>query len=93
LIWLRRASPALRSGSFAWESRRGGVLAYWRTVPEERVLIVINTRSGTATMPLPTGSAWEAMASTYGPWAGTVAPGPIRLRAYEAVILREISTS
>jgi alpha-glucosidase len=89
LIWLRRASPALRSGSFEWESRARGVLAYWRTAPEERVLVMINTRSWTATVPLRSGTGWEALASTYGPWAGTVAPGPIRLRAYEAVILRE----
>jgi alpha-glucosidase len=90
LIWLRKSSPALQTGEFAWEVRgRLGVLAYWRTAPDEHLLVAINTRSTPAAVAVPEGS-WEVAFSTSPARAGQTGSGTVALDAYEAVILRPI---
>jgi alpha-glucosidase len=95
LLWLRRARPALQAGDFGWEARaRGGVLAWWRSTADERVLVVINTRSRLATLALPAAPGWEVLLSTHAGDAPEAVPAtPISLRPYEAVILRETASS
>jgi len=89
LIWLRKSLPALQTGQFAWEVRaRSGVLAYWRTSPDERLLVAINTRSTPASVTLPDDDGWRVLLTTSPAGIGPIQPGRIPLRAYEAVILR-----
>ena len=89
LIWLRKSSPALQTGQFAWEVRaRSGVLAYWRTAPDDRVLVAINTRPTPAAVTLPDAGEWQLLLSTSPDGVGPIQPGRVPLRAYEAVILR-----
>ncbi len=91
LLWVRRAHPALQIGAFDWEVRaRHGVLAWWRTTADERVLVVINTRPAARTVTLPGAPGWEVLLGTHM----VVAPGTggdMPLRAHEALILREES--
>jgi len=90
LTWLRRSSTALQIGDFAWEVRaRSGVLAYWRTAPAERVLVAINTRSTPAWFTLTDGGDWQVLLSTSPAGVGPIQPGALRLRPYEAIILRQ----
>jgi alpha-glucosidase len=95
IIWLRRSSPALQSGDFAWEVRaQDGIVAYWRTTAAERVLVVINTRSTSGALPLPIGPGWRLELTTHSASSASdrfrsLPPGPLPLRPHEAVILRE----
>jgi glycosidase len=92
LIWLRKSSPALQTGDFAWEVRaRSGVLAYWRTAHDERVLVAINTRASTASITLPDDASWLVLCTTALAPTGPVGPGALRLRPHEALILRRLS--
>jgi alpha-glucosidase len=89
LTWLRKSSPALQIGDFAWEVRaRSGVLAFWRTAPEDRVLVAINTRPTPGSINLPDDGEWQVLLSTSPDGVRPIQPGRIPLRAYEAVILR-----
>jgi hypothetical protein len=89
LIWLRKSSPALQIGDFAWEVRaRSGVLAYWRTASDQRLLVAINTRSTPASFALPDDASRQVLFTTSPAGAGPIGPGALRLRPYEAVILR-----
>jgi glycosidase len=89
LTWLRKSSPALQIGDFAWEVRaRSGVLAFWRTAPEDRVLVAINTRPTPGSINLPDDGEWQVLLSTSPDGVRLIQPGRISLRAYEAVILR-----
>jgi alpha-glucosidase len=91
LVWLRRSVPALRDGDFAWEVRaRAGVLAWWRTTSDERVLVVINTRPAPRQVSLPSALGWEVLLSTHA--AGAAAPEgtPLAMRPHEALVLREM---
>jgi alpha-glucosidase len=97
LIWLRRGSPALTTGSFRWHLRgEAEVIAYVREAPGgegaagERILIAISTdRQGgevdLASLPgRPVG-----LLSSHGPdVAPDLAPGRLRLRPLEAVLVR-----
>jgi len=90
LIWLRKASPALQTGEFAWEVRaRSGVLAYWRQVPGERVLVAINTRDTRASVALPDTVDWQGLLTTSPAGFEQIPTTALPLRPYEAVILRE----
>jgi hypothetical protein len=90
LIWLRKSSPALQIGDFAWEVRaRSGVLAYWRTAPDERVLVAINTRATPTSVALTDDASWQVLFTTFPIGAGPIGPGALRLRPYEALILRQ----
>jgi alpha-glucosidase len=90
LTWLRKSSAALQFGDFAWEVRaRSGVLAYWRTAPEDRVLVAINTRPTPASVALPDDASWQILLTTSPAGAGPIGPGALRLRPYEALILRQ----
>jgi alpha-glucosidase len=89
LIWLRKSSPALQVGDFAWEVRgRLGVLAYWRTAPDDRLLVAINTRSTPAAVFVSEDGGWQVVFSTSPARAGHTGSGTVALDAYEAVILR-----
>jgi alpha-glucosidase len=90
LIWLRKSSPALQTGDFAWEVRgRLGVLAYWRRTADEHALVVINTRATPASVTLPDRASWEVLVTTSLAGAGAIGPGALRLRPHEALILRQ----
>ncbi|MEX0629515.1 MAG: alpha-glucosidase [Chloroflexota bacterium] len=89
LIWLRKASPALQAGQFAWEVRaRSGVLAYWRRTPDERVLVAINTRSTPASVALPDAGNWQVLLSTSPAPTGPITAAALPLGPYQAAILR-----
>jgi alpha-glucosidase len=94
LLAARRASDALRSGTFTWLSAPLGVLAYRRAVAGGDVRVVlVNFVAGPATVALP-GGTWAVEVGTHDP-ADTAEGGPGRARrgtvdlvADQAVILR-----
>lgn len=89
LIWLRKSSPALQTGDFAWEVRaQFGVLAYWRIAPDERVLVALNTRSKQTSVALPDDAGWQTLLTTFPGGFGPIERGTLPLRPYEAVVLR-----
>jgi alpha-glucosidase len=90
LLWLRRSVPALQDGDFAWEVRaRSGVLAWWRTKADARVLVVINTRPAARTVSLPAAQRWEVLLSTHASAPSPPNGASMPLRPHEALILRE----
>ena len=47
----RRASPAVRGGSFAWRESRAGTLAFDRATEEETVVCIVNVSAESADVP------------------------------------------
>lgn len=68
LIWLRRRTPALHSGSYRAVAAPRGVFAFVRAAGPSRVFVAINFESAALTLPLPEGRAAGTMlcASTPG---------------------------
>ncbi len=91
LLWLRGASAALQTGTFRWlVAGEGGVLAYLREAPEERVLMALTTEGRAATVDLGdvTGRPRLLLSSAGSSEAEVIAQGRVSLRAREAVLLR-----
>ncbi len=85
LAVLRRATPALHSGTFrALDSVPGSVFAYERTDGDSRALVLLNLSDAEALVPLPVGE-WNVAASTHGRSADP--GGDVRLAANEGVVL------
>jgi alpha-glucosidase len=94
MVWLRRRTPALQVGGFEWVVRgAGGLLVYRRTTPTERVVVAINVRRRSASVPPPPGVSWEPLLTTAGASSRPIEPGPMRLGPHEAVVLREVRYS
>jgi alpha-glucosidase len=91
LLWLRGASAALQTGTFRWlVAGEGGVLAYLREAPEERVLMVLTTEGRAATVELGgvKGRPRLLLSSGGSSEAEVIGDGRVNLRAREAVLLR-----
>jgi len=80
LLAARRASPALRSGAFAWLDSPPEVLAYQRTCWPDRRVVLVNQGAATAEVML--AGQWEVELASDG------ASGPLTLAADAAVVLR-----
>jgi alpha-glucosidase len=91
LLWLRGASAALQTGTFRWlVAGEGGVLAYLREAPEERVLMALTTEDHAATVELGDvkGRPRLLLSSAGSSEAEVIGEGRVNLRAREAVLLR-----
>jgi alpha-glucosidase len=91
LLWLRGASAALQTGTFRWlVAGEGGVLAYLREAPEERVLMALTTEDHAATVNLGDvkGRPRLLLSSAGSSEAEVIGEGRLNLRAREAVLLR-----
>ncbi len=83
LLALRRASPALRLGSFAWLPAPEGVLAWRREHGADRRVVLVNFGTEPAASPVP--GAWRVDVSSDG--AGEKAPYPGRLAPDQALVM------
>jgi alpha-amylase len=79
LIALRRASPALRSGSLTLvPDLPASLLAFWRHHPDERLLVVANLAAGAVEIPASTlGLESDRFADVLSPPAVGGAPGSV----------------
>jgi alpha-glucosidase len=80
LLAARRASPALRSGDFAWIDSAPGTLVYERRAGDDRRIVAINFTDEPKPVLLPEGE-WKTEVTTAGAFAGQLAPN-------QAVVLR-----
>ncbi|MEO5679624.1 MAG: alpha-amylase family glycosyl hydrolase [Acidimicrobiales bacterium] len=80
LLAARRASPALRSGAFAWLASPPDVLAYERRLGDDRRVVLVNQGDATAVVEL--DGAWEVELAS----DGTSEPGALAGDA--ALVLR-----
>ncbi|MCW3834566.1 alpha-amylase family glycosyl hydrolase [Sphingomonas canadensis] len=85
LLALRRAHPALASGSWHGVAAEGDVLAYERRHGDARLLVALNLGGGEAVLALPEGR-FRPLLTTAGPPGETV-EGMLSLRADEGVVL------
>jgi alpha-glucosidase len=85
LLALRRSRQALASGSYQTLHAAGGVLAYRRATPNERVLVALNL-TGT---PRPVPACGQLLLSTMLDGEGQRVTGGLQLRADEGVVLAE----
>jgi len=80
LIALRRATPALERGRFAWLDADPDVLAYERREGASRALVALNLGEGAAEARLPearvTGGLHTARGASLPPRSGTLSLGP-----------------
>jgi alpha-glucosidase len=92
LLALRRAEPALALGDWAPLTVSGSVLAYERSVPGRRLVIVLELGGRHAELAL--GSVGEArvLLSTHLDRAGEFVRGVLTLRADEGVVLELLSS-
>lgn len=91
LIWLRKATPALRRGSYlALIQRPVGQLAYLRQTADQAVLVCLNFFSRPATVELDPArlpaTRWRLLLSSTPREADIVHGSHIRLAPYEAAI-------
>ena len=80
LLAVRRASPALRSGAFAWLPSAPEVLAYQRGAGDDRRVVLVNQGAAPAEVELE--GQWEVALATDG------TSSPVALAADAAVVLR-----
>jgi alpha-glucosidase len=80
LLAARRASPALRHGTFAWLGSSADVLAYERLAGDDRRVVLVNQGAAPAAVPL--DGDWHVELSSDG------ASTPTALAADAAVVLR-----
>jgi len=86
LIALRRATPALRLGSFrAWFDRPGSILAYTRALDGQAASVLLNFSRFSGSVELPAGSH-RVLASTHRDAGGTLS-GKLKLLGDEALVL------
>ena len=88
LLALRRAEPALSTGSYAPVDAEGDVLAYLREHAGSRFLVALNLGHASATLDLPGDIFGQAVLSTHGDRVGDAIEGTLDLRGDEAVIVR-----
>ncbi|MEO5680678.1 MAG: alpha-amylase family glycosyl hydrolase, partial [Acidimicrobiales bacterium] len=82
LLAARRASPALRSGAFAWLASPPDVLAYERRLGDDRRVVLVNQGDATAVVEL--DGAWQVELATDG------ASEPGALAGDAALVLRPV---
>jgi alpha-glucosidase len=88
LIGLRRAHPALSSGTYRPVAPRGNLLAFERRADNERVLVVLNFSAKTEEYSVKTDTYSGILLLSTGPdRGGDAVCGTIALRPHEAVIL------
>ncbi len=92
LIWLRKATPALRRGSYrALLEKPVGQLAYLREAEDQAVLVCLNFFSRPAVVELDPeqlpASRWRVLLSSAARETDNVHGAWVRLAPYEAVIL------
>jgi alpha-glucosidase len=88
LLALRRSHAALSLGAYEPIVATGDVLAYWRSLPDERLLIALNLGSKPCALTLePHGLKAHMLLSTHLDRVGEVIEGAVSLRADEGVIL------
>ena len=96
LIWLRKATPALRRGSYrALIERPVGQLAYLRETGDQAVLVCLNFFSRPATVELDPSrlpaTRWRVLLSSVS--GEEVVHGPrVELAPYEACVLESVSS-
>lgn len=93
LIWLRKESAALRSGSFDWtEPVPKHCLGYRRTLGEEVFQVLVNFSKNTVRFPCPWGpeDSWKPVLSSQPDSAALpcLDEGHVRLRGLEGIILQ-----
>jgi alpha-glucosidase len=89
LIALRRASPALASGSYRTICRVGQVLCYLREQGQERYLIALNFSGADQSMSLPEKVGEPAIVvSTHENFGDLQASGKLTLRGNEGLVMR-----
>ena len=86
LLALRRAEPALSTGTWAPVEAEGDVLAYLREGGGSRFLVALNF--GATTTVLPFDGAGEVVLSTHLDHDGETADGRVALRGDEGVVVR-----
>ena len=91
LIWLRKATPALRRGSYRSLIRKPvGQMAYLRETPDQPVLVCLNLFSRAATVALDQdlmpAKRWRPILSSVSRERATVTGGQVDLAPYEACL-------
>ena len=88
LLALRRSHPALSVGAYEPLAAAGDVLAYWRRMPEELVLIALNFGPEPCALTVESiGMNARILLSTHLDRANEAVVGEISLRANEGVIV------
>ncbi len=87
LLWLRRASLALHSGSYQPINVDRDLYAFVRQAGQEQKLVVLNFSSQSATVAIPTASTGKVILSTHLDRQGQESLSSLHLRPYEGLIV------
>jgi len=88
LIWMRKASPALHSGSYhAVDNVPQDCFAYLREHPGQRMLVTLNFSDDEHRLSLPDLGAGRLLISTHLGREGTIDLAALSLRGHEGVIV------
>jgi alpha-glucosidase len=87
LNWLRKASPALRRGSYRTIGAPRGVFAFAREADGERVLVALNFTKSPQLVSLGTGEAKVALSTDHARDAAPLALARVELSPDEGVVL------
>jgi len=92
LIRIRWKKETLRSGQIKFiEKGKNGILAYTRTLQNEKILVVLNFSSRNKEMHLSGHTSYKVLLDTYISYNDRVKSGTLSLAGYEAIVLEAIS--
>jgi alpha-glucosidase len=88
LIWTRKESPALHSGSYrALDDAPAGCFVYLREHAGQRMLVALNFSGDERRLSLPGLEAGQLLISTHLDGEGAVVPSDLSLRAHEGILV------
>lgn len=88
LIQLRSEKPSLHQGNIAFiEKGSKGILAYYRTYEDQKMMVALNFSSRKKTMMLPKNTRWKIKLNTYISYQEVALTQQIDLLPYEGVVL------